>query len=331
MLSVRDVVRSYGGRQVLAIDRLDLTPGTATALVGPNGAGKSTLLRILAMLERPDSGTVFLDQRPVVNDSDRRRGRRIVTLVEQRPLLFHGTVLANLRYALGLHGITGATADRRARDALDRLGVQPLADREGRALSDGETQRVAVARAVALAPQALLLDEPLSAADRAAERELHGCLTSLAEAGVAICVASHRIEDAFRWSDRVLSLAGGRLSPATPENLFRAVLPPGPPERSVRIGPLDLHLVTERTGPVTIVIPPDDIVVSLAPSASSARNQFRGRVTRIGDDGRGTVTLSVDVGLDLVVRITHTSLDQLGIALGSEVSLAVKTMAVRVH
>jgi tungstate transport system ATP-binding protein len=331
MLSARGIERRYRGRPVLAIDRLDLAPGSTTALVGPNGSGKSTLLRILALVERPDAGSVFLDQRPVVTERDRRRGRRVVTLVEQRPLLFSGTVRANLLYALGLHGDRGDRAAARVTMALERLGVGALANRETSELSDGEVQRVAVARACCLEPRVLLLDEPLAAADRVAERALHETLASLREAGVASCVASHRVEDAFRWSDRVLSLAGGRLTPVTPENLFRAVLPPGPPERSVRIGPIELNVVTDHTGPVSIVIPPDDIVVSREPSESSARNQYRGRVTRVSDDRRGTVTLGVDVGVELVVRITHGSLERLGLKLGTEVVLAVKSVAVRVH
>lgn len=331
MLSARGIERRYAGRSVLAIDRLDVDPGTVTALVGPNGAGKSTLLRVLGFVERPDAGTLVLDQRLVVSEADRRGARRRVTLVEQRPFLFPGTVRDNLRYALRLHGLDAELVVRRVGEALERMGVGALAERPARELSDGETQRVAVARALCLEPNVLLLDEPLSAADRAAQRDFHGALDAARAAGVAIVIASHRIEEAFRWSDRLLSLADGVLSRATPENLFRAVLTEGPPERTVPIGPLALHVVTDRVGPVTIVIPPDDIVVSREALSSSARNQFRGRITRISDDGRGTVTLTVDAGLDLVVRITHRSLEQMGLALGSEVALAVKSVAVRVY
>lgn len=330
MLSVRALEHRYGSRQVLAIATLDLEPGAATALVGPNGAGKSTLLRILAFLERPTAGTLLLDGRPVISAADRRRARRQVTLVEQRPLLFPGTVRENLRAALALRGIRGVEAARRTSAALERLGVAPVADLPARRLSDGETQRVAVARAIALEPRVLLLDEPVAGADRAATAQFYQVVEAERARGVVLCFASHQLEDAYRWSDRLIALAQGRATPATPENLFRAVLPEGSGARTVRLGPLDLEIVTDRSGPVTLAIPADDIVVSCAPIASSARNQFPGRVTKISEAGKGGVTLTVDVGVELAARITRHALDELDLRLGAPVVVSVKAMAVRV-
>ncbi len=330
MLSARALQHRYRGRSVLAVDALDLEPGSALALVGPNGAGKSTLLRILAFLERPAAGTLLLDGRPVTTAAERRAARRHVTLVEQRPLLFPGTVRDNVRYALGLHGVHGPAAARRTSAALERLGVAPLADRPARALSDGETQRVAVARAVALEPRILLLDEPVAGADRAAAHQFYRVLEEERVRGAALCFASHQLEDAYRWSDRLIALAGGRATPVTPENLFRAELPDGSGARTVRLGPLELEVVTDRAGPVTLAIPPTDIVVSLQPLASSARNQLRGRVTKIAEDGKGGVTLTVDVGVELAARVTPRALQELSISLGSEVVLSIKATAVRV-
>lgn len=330
MLSVRDLEHRHGGRRVLAVAALDLEPRTATAVVGPNGAGKSTLLRLLAFLERPTVGTLLLDGAPLRSRAERRRARRVVTLVEQRPLLFRGTVRDNVRYALGLHGVRGAEAARRTADALERLGLGPLADRPARTLSEGEIQRVAVARALALRPRILLLDEPVAGADRAAAAQFYRVLDEQRRRGVALCFASHQLEDAYRYADRLLALADGRVSPVTPENLFRADLPDGSGPRPVRVGPLELLVVTDRTGPVTIAIPPEDILVSLHPIETSARNQFTGRVTRIAEDGRGGVALTVDVGVDLTVRLTRRAAEELKLGLGSEVVLAVKAMAVRV-
>lgn len=330
MLSVRQLEHRYGGRQVLAIEALDLEPGTATALVGPNGAGKSTLLRILAFLERPTAGTLMLTGRPVTAAAQRRRARRRVTLVEQRPLLFPGTVRENVLYALKLRGVRGTEAARRTSAALERLGVGPLADAAARALSDGETQRVAVARAVALQVEVLLLDEAVAGADRAAVAQFYRVVEDERGRGAILCFASHQLEDAYRWSDRLLALADGRATPVTPENLFRAVLPEGSGARKVRVGPLELEVVSDRSGPVTLAVPAADIVVSLAPLASSARNQFSGRVTKISDDGKGGVTLTVDVGVDLAARVTPRAVDELGIRLGTPVVLSVKATAVRV-
>jgi tungstate transport system ATP-binding protein len=330
MLSARQLRHAYGGRTVLAVESLDLAAGSVTALVGPNGAGKSTLLRVLALLERPAAGTLSLDGRELITGTDRRRARRRVTLVEQHPYLFRGTVRHNLHYALALHGIRGPAAAHLARGALDRLHAGELAERPAGELSAGEVQRVALARALALEPQVLLLDEPAGVADRGVLARVYRTLGEEQARGAAVCFASHQLEDAYRWSDRLLALADGQLSQVTPENLFRAVLPEGDGPKTVRLGPLDVHVVTDRSGPVTLAIPPEEILVSLRPLDSSARNAFRGTVTRLAEDGRGGVALTVDAGLDLAARITRPALDELGLHIGSAVVLSFKAMAVRV-
>jgi len=330
MLSAREVEQRYRDRVVLAVDDFTLEAGSITALAGPNGSGKSTLLRILAYIEQPTRGTVALDGRPVATAAAHQWARRRVTLVEQHPLLFRGTVDRNLGYALSLHGIRGPDAGRRCAAALDRLELTELAAREARSLSDGEVQRVSIARALALEPAVLLLDEPVSGADPATTATLYRELEAERARGAAICFASHQIEDAYRWSDRLLALADGRLSPVTPVNLFRTVIPEGAGARVVRAGPLEIQIVADRSGPATIAIPPDDVVVSPAPLRSSARNAFQGRITRIGDDGRGGVMLTVDVGVDLRAHITRAALEDLGLGLGSHVVVTFKTMAVRV-
>jgi tungstate transport system ATP-binding protein len=333
MLAVRDLTHRYQARPVLDVPALELRPGSVTALVGPNGSGKSTLLRVLACLERPTGGTVLLDGRPVSTGRDRRAARRVVTLVEQHPLLFDMTVLDNLDYALRIHGERPKRDEDgrgRAMEALEQVGVADLADRDARRLSGGETQRVALARALLLRPRVLLMDEPLSAADRAARSALLAVLDEQRAAGVTVCVASHQLEDAYRWSDRLLALSRGSLSPVTPENLFRAVLPPGSGAKVVRAGPLEVVVVTDRVGPATLAVPPDDVIVSPAPLRTSIRNQFEGRVVSISDDGRGHVRLTVDVGTELVARITPAALSELRLTVGSPVVLGIKAMAVRV-
>lgn len=330
MLSTAGLKHAYGKRPVLSIDSLELEAGTATALVGPNGSGKSTLLRLLAFLERPVAGSLSLDGTVVSTVAQRRDARRRVTLVEQQPYLFRGTVQHNLLYALSLHGVRGPDAVQRVARALDRLQVADLGGRESVGLSAGETQRVAVARAVALEPDVLLLDEPTGVADRAAISRLYQTLEEERARGAAVCFASHQLEDAYRWSDTLIALADGHASPVTPENLFRTVLPDGDGAKTASVGPLEILVVTEKSGSATIAIPPDEILVSPEPLQSSARNEFRGKVTRIGDDGRGGVTLMVDVGVDLAVHITRGALEQLGLHIGTEVVLSFKAMAVRV-
>jgi tungstate transport system ATP-binding protein len=330
VLSLNLVEQVYAGRRVLAIEALALEPGSVTALVGPNGAGKSTLLRLLACVESPTRGTVTLDGRAVRDRRDRRWARQRVTLVEQRPFLFGGSVRKNLMYALALHGVARPDAEARLARALDRLGIAALRDRRARALSEGEIQKVAIARALALEPEVMLLDEPASAADQTSAAALYRVLDEERARGAALCFASHQLEDAYRWSDRLLALTDGRTSPVTPENLFRVHLPEGSGTRVVEAGPLPITVHTDRTGPAILALSPDDILVSDRPLHSSARNTFPGRVRRISEDGRGGVTLVVDVGVDLTVRITHAALAELGLTIGSPAVLSIKSMAVRV-
>ena len=329
MIEARGLAHTYEGRTVLALDHLALAAGCRLALVGPNGSGKSTLLRLLAFLEAPDAGTLLLGGREVRTGGDRRAARRSVTLVEQRPYLFRRTVLENVAYPLRLRGAPAAAARRRAHEALDRLQLGPLAGREGRALSDGEAQRVAVARALAAAPDVLLLDEAVSAADRAAQHALFAAIAD--EQGrrpLAVCFASHLLEEAYRWSNDLLALHQGTPVPVTPENLFRVELP-GSGMQRVAVGPVWLEVVADRSGPATLAIPPQEIVLSREALHSSARNSLPGRVVRIAEQG-AAVRVTIDAGVELIALVTRRSYDDLGLAIGAPVHASFKSVAVRI-
>src|SRR5213076_80889 len=205
--------------------------------------------------------------------------RRRITLVEQRPLLLRGTVRENLEFGLRVRGIRRTEVNRKVENIAARLAIASLLHRRRHELSDGEVQRVAVARALAVEPDVLLLDEPASSADRAAALTLYRTLAEeRARRPLAVCLASHQLEDAYRWADDIRALADGRLSPVTPENLFRIELPPGDGVKTARVGNIDLVVMTDRAGPVVLAVPPTDIFVSREPLPSSARNVFKGRV-----------------------------------------------------
>lgn len=327
MLELVGVRQRYGTRTVLDVDRFRLDRGAAVAVVGANGAGKSTLLRVLAALEKPSEGALLLDG--IAGDVS---ARRRVTLVEQRPLLFRGTVRDNLEFGLRVRRVRAAERRRRAAAAAERLSVSHLLDRPSRELSDGETQRLAVARAVALAPEVLLLDEPLSAADREAGQLLYRLLDEERQRGLVVCIASHHLEDAYRWTSEVRALAAGRLTSLAPENLFRTDLIGAGETKRARVGGIEIVVLTERQGPAVLIVPPDDIVVSRAPLESSARNTLPGRVVRMAERGRdaGGVAITVDVGTDLTATVTHAAVRQLALAPGDTVVLSFKASAVRV-
>src|SRR5437899_4793503 len=329
MLELVAVRHRYDGRVVLDSERFAVSPGSGIAIVGPNGSGKSTLLRLLALLERPSEGEVRLDGIVVAGAGPRRR----ITLVEQRPVLLRGTVRDNLEFGLQVRGIGRTEVNRRVEGVAARLGITPLLHRRRHELSDGEVQRVAVARALAVEPDVLLLDEPASSADRAAAQTLYRALAEeRARRPFAVCLASHQLEDAYRWADDVRALAEGRLSPVTPENLFRVELPLEGANglKHVRVGAILIATVTDRTGPAILAVPPTDIFVSREPLPSSARNVFTGRVTRLARPRPGAVHVTSDVGVELVAVVTEEATRDLAPAPGNPVAFAFKASAVRV-
>jgi tungstate transport system ATP-binding protein len=331
MLSLQGIRHQYSGRSVVDLDNFTLPKGEVSALVGPNGCGKSTLLRIMALLEKPDEGFVSIRGIPVQDDQSRRKLRGAVTLVEQRPFLFKGTVTSNLEYALGVNGSGASNRAERARDALKRLDITHLADKDAAELSEGEKQITAIARAVSLRPDVLLLDEPTSAADRSTAGRVHTALADEAARGATVLFTSHHLQEAFRWADIVSAMQDGNIKGAAPENLFRCQIPEGKPgHRTLDLGPLSLQVVTDLFGLRTLVIPAKDIVLSRTPLASSARNQLTGKVIEVRDDGPLGVSVVVDTGVDLTVRITLQSLQEMGISLGSEVVLSIKATAVQI-
>src|SRR5439155_1080543 len=210
MVELRAVRHRYAGRVVLDFDQFALPQAAAVAVVGHNGSGKSTLLRLLALLERPTEGSVLWNG-TVVPRRPAASLRRRVTLVEQRPVLLHGTVRDNLVYGLEIRGFGRSAVNGIIGDVVDRLGLGPLLGRRRHELSEGEIQRVAVARALALRTDVLLLDEPASSADTAAAGALYRALAAeRAARPFAVCIVSHQLEDAYRWADDIRALPDGR-------------------------------------------------------------------------------------------------------------------------
>jgi molybdopterin-binding protein len=332
MIELVGVRHEYDGRVVLDLERFAVAPGAAVAVVGPNGSGKSTLLRLLALLERPTQGRVLLDG---VDMTPRGTERRRVTLVEQRPILFRATVRENLEFGLKVRGVRRTEVNSRVENVAARLAITSLLGRRRHELSEGEVQRVAVARALAVEPDVLLLDEPASSADRAAALALYRALAEeRARRPLAICLASHQLEDAYRWAEDVRALADGRLSPVTPENLFRVELVAAESGdlKHACVGAVEIAAMTDKTGSAILAVPPTDIFVSREPLASSARNTFQGRVTALARRraGHGAVHVTADVGVELVAVVTEEAVRDLALAPGSPVVFSFKASAVRV-
>ena len=324
LYALRDVRVERDGRAILDLPALDVAPATITAVVGPNGAGKSTLLRLLAFLVAPERGTLTfagatVDFRPATLAALRRR----VTYVGASPYLFHGSVRRNVAFGLRARGRRDAAA---VEQALDAVGADSLAERAARTLSSGEVQRVALARALACSPEVLLFDEPTANVDRASVPLIEAALARLPAAGCTVVFATHDADQASRLARAVIGLDGGRVAPPPVVTVLRGSSVRHDERWLFESAGLRLELPAE-SHPQAVAIDADDILVSLAPLASSARNQLRGRIVAIDTDPGG-VLLTVDCGQPLRARITPQSVTSLHLEVGREVYVTFKAFAV---
>jgi NitT/TauT family transport system ATP-binding protein len=205
-IHVDDVSLTFpGARRVTALDAmsLDVAPREVVALIGPNGCGKSTLLRVIAGLVPADRGAVAIDGRPVDGPD------AAVGLVFQEPrLLAWRTVEENVRFPMELAGWSRSRQEARAADLLGLVGLREFARAKPSTLSGGTRQRVSIARALALEPAALLLDEPFSALDALTRERFNGELLNLWQRpGTTIVLVTHSIPEAVFLADRVLVLS----------------------------------------------------------------------------------------------------------------------------
>ncbi len=210
---LKSIRKRYGSSVVLDIDELTIGEGRLYTLAGANGAGKSTLLDILAFLSPPTAGEIFYaGTRVDWNHGSVEEPRRKVTLLHQSPYLFEGTVHANVAFGLRARGTPKEDRQRTVEKALAVVGLQGFGDRKARELSGGETQRVAMARALALKPEVLLLDEPLANIDRETTGLLETVIASLPAQGTTVVMTTHDPQHPNRLNGESILLEGGKVA-----------------------------------------------------------------------------------------------------------------------
>lgn len=356
LLAVEGLIRAYGERRVVDVDRLELQRGEVLAVLGPNGAGKSTLFRLLLLLERPDAGRVLLEGAAVTPGDE--RARRRLAGVFQRPHLFSGTVADNLRFGLRATGVPRSEWDDRIRSAVRQLGIAPLVETPVTTLSGGEAQRVALARALVLGPDVLALDEPTANLDVTIRRRFREELGAvMRERAGAVVLITHDPADAFDLADRVAVMEDGRIvQVGTPADLTTAPATPfvaaftgaellldGVVDRVLGDGTIDV-----RSGRASLVARspegwisegqavhvryrPEDVVLAPAEAPDvSARNRLRMRVRSVTPAG-GLMRVRLDGPLTLAALVTRGSADRLGLAPGAEITALIKTAALHVY
>jgi sulfate/thiosulfate transport system ATP-binding protein len=306
-IEVRGIGKRFG--DFVALDEVDLTvrSGALTALLGPSGGGKSTLLRIIAGLEKPDTGTVEIDGEDATRLAPRHRD---VGFVFQHYAAFtHLSVYRNVAFGLEIRKRPKDEIRQRVHELLELVHLEQFADRLPSQLSGGQRQRMALARALAVEPKVLLLDEPFGALDAKVRKELRDWLRRLHdEVHVTTLFVTHDQEEALEVSDEIVVINEGRVEQiGTPDELY---------DKPVN------QFVMSFLGPVTSLsdrlVRPHDIEVFTAPVADAVPAEVT-RLQRVGFEVRAEMATTAPA--PTMVQLTRGQSEALDLVDGSKVWL----------
>ena len=353
LIQVVDLNQRHGSKNTLKGISFSMEEGEVFGLIGPTGAGKTTLLRLLDQLENPSSGKIFFDGREVTGSPRlQTQVRRRVSMVLQKPVVFNTSVFDNVAYPLKVRGHEKETVAERVNEMLKTVGLVEYANRNARTLSGGETQKVALARALVTRPQVLLLDEPTANLDPLSLDMIEKLVLQFnREYGMAVVIATHEMAQGQRLADRIGVMMDGELVQkgkpseifSTPsdlrvarfvgvENILQGKV------NSNREGLVhidvqgrDVEAIANRYpgDEVHLCIRPEDITLSLRGASTSARNSFSGRVTGLALSG-ALARVQLDCGFPLVALITKQSAEELGLQIGKQAHISFKATAVHV-
>jgi sulfate/thiosulfate transport system ATP-binding protein len=288
---VREISKSFGAFAALRDVSLEVPTGSLTALLGPSGSGKSTLLRVVAGLERPDTGEVLIAEEDVTGESPQRRG---VGFVFQHYAAFkHMTVYENVAFGLRIRHRPRAEIRERVGELLRLVQLEGFASRYPAQLSGGQRQRMGLARALAVDPKVLLLDEPFGALDARVRKELRAWLRRLHdETHTTTVIVTHDQEEAMEVADRIALMQEGRIEQVgTPRDLY---------ERPAN------EFVMSFVGPVNRVgdawIRPHDLELCAEPNGATQEAMVE-RLVHLGFEVR--VELVRDDGTRLSAQVTR--------------------------
>jgi sulfate/thiosulfate transport system ATP-binding protein len=302
VITATDITKRFGEFEALRGVSLEIPSGSLTALLGPSGSGKSTLLRVIAGLEVPDSGSVVIDGRDATALAPQQRG---IGFVFQHYAAFkHMTVRENVAFGLRVRKRSKAEIAARVNELLGIVGLAGYADRHPGQLSGGQRQRMALARALAVEPSVLLLDEPFGALDAKVRAELRAWLRRLHdEVHVTTVLVTHDQEEAMDVADRIAVLNDGDIEQAgAPRELYERPATP---------------FVMGFLGPVTRLgadlVRPHDVAISLHADGGALQAQVV-RVAHLGFEVR--VELALDDGDDVSVQLSRGEAEELELAAG---------------
>lgn len=346
-----NVGQNYESRDILKNINLSINTGDVLALIGPTGAGKTTLLRILDLLEKPHYGQVYFDGVEVNKSRELQlKARRKMAYVHQKPATFTTNVFNNVAYALKWRHIKKAAVKSKTEGVLELVGLAGYEHRNAKTLSGGETQRLAIARALVTEPEVLFLDEPTANMDPISVSKIEEVLAHVIEKKkTTVVMATHDMSQGQRLARVIGVLINGELAQiGTSIEIFTM---PKSKEVAEFVGVENIlnGEVVGKEGELTnikvngciintvnnfdvgekvyILIRPEVIVFSLSADATSARNVLKGKVNSMTTVGH-MVRLEVDCGFSLLGTVTKHAAQDLNIAIGKEVYAAFKATAI---
>ena len=321
---LKDIVFDYGrGVGLLGVD-LRIKPANITAVVGPNGAGKTTLLNLLAFLALPRSGEFSFNAKRLTH-ADMAKCRQYVGYVQQNPYLLRGSARDNVELGLKLRHVNKIRRVQRAHEVMELLDIMALAGRNARSLSGGEAQKVAIARALILAPRVLILDEPFTYLDKQAAHDLERLILKLRdELKKTVIFTTHNQQQAEWLSDQVYSVIGGRVFESPLINLFSGKADPA--RRYFDIGAHKI-ILTDAAEARHIAIDPARITLSRQKPGAAFENSYPGHITGLLQD-KDRIKVNVNTGEKFQTVITRETLEKLNLQIGGQVWISFKSSAV---
>jgi tungstate transport system ATP-binding protein len=310
LYEIENLAKVYGGRKVLDVS-LSLERGKVTCFLGANGAGKTTLLEVLAFISTPTSGVLrYKGDKVDFEKTDLVSLRKGVVLLLQKPILFSTSVYNNLEFPLKIRNIKKTEREKTIRQLLSLVGMERLSQAEAHKLSGGETQRVAIAQALACSPEVILMDEPTTSVDVENQIIIEGIISEINRTrGISVIFTTHDRLQASRLADNILFLHEGRISRSINENIFSGTIKKDMGNIfCVLANGLKIPVVTEKTGPTRVSI--DPVGVKINRNAESGYN-IKGKVIQLTDE-KDYVRALIDIGVPLSIIVNRADLPGIG-------------------
>lgn len=317
----------YDDFLALNIDHCWIEANKSTAILGPNGAGKSTLLNILAFTYKAFSGEIifFNESSKCEVASDLRRR---IAYVQQSPYLFNEKVIKNVELGLRFRGIGKEVRNYQAMAMLEKLGLEDLAFRRAHDLSGGETQKIAIARAMVLDPEVILLDEPFTYLDQQFLKRFEDLILYNRQTGnQTLIFSTHDQLRAQILADNVINIFSGHYILSSLLNLYSGKLISS--EKIFRTQGLSIHVPENINSGEFIAIESTQIVLSKERLESSMRNSFYGKIRLLHEDS-GQIHVTIEAGETFQITITKSALEEMNINVGDMVWLSFKSSAISV-